>query len=443
GNAVVTIIDFAFLPQALTIYAGSSVEWVNSATTTQHTTTSSSGLWDSGVINPGGSFSVTFNNPGTYDYLCTFYPSGMTGTIYVIASLPTATPTAAITGTSTSSPTASSTPTGTRTVTPHASTPTATQTPTAQTSTSTSTPTQSRQTTTPTVTFTATPQATVPTATLTATPQTSVSTSLPTGTAMATASPPVLLLPATATGTATATAVPTQASTPAASATSQPTAIPTLTTANVTMAVSPQVPVQFAMTGPIQGSLILTSSVGGTLVFNPVPSTPNAAAAGSLGGGVVLPAGPPIDIQLQLSAPSPAGGIVRLSLPALAGSQGTFAWLQAIYDLQGQFLGYIRPAAQFDPVTNSLTFQLSPDDLHGTLFLPAFIVPAWVQNFDAGLHLYSGPTDNAIDFGAAGAQFTTFTVVAPQVAGRLYVYDPLTRNYGWINVASVGPSGAP
>ena len=66
-----------------------------------------------------------------------------------------------------------------------------------------------------------------------------------------------------------------------------------------------------------------------------------------------------------------------------------------------------------------------------------------MQNFDLDVHLYSGPTHDALDFGPSAApRFTTFTVVAPQLAGRLYVYDPISANYGWLNVSSLGPSGA-
>ena len=47
-----------------------------------HTVTSDKGLWDSGPIPPGGSYSVTFTQPGTYTYHCNNH-KGMTGTIMV------------------------------------------------------------------------------------------------------------------------------------------------------------------------------------------------------------------------------------------------------------------------------------------------------------------------------------------------------------------------
>jgi hypothetical protein len=48
-----------------------------------------------------------------------------------------------------------------------------------------------------------------------------------------------------------------------------------------------------------------------------------------------------------------------------------------------------------------------------------------------------------VDYGLAGPQFTIYTVVGPQVAGRIYVFNPTTLNYGWIDASGVGPSGPP
>src|SRR5579885_3391181 len=40
------------------------------------------GVWDSGILNPGQSFSFTFNKPGVYNYICNVHP--MSGTIVVV-----------------------------------------------------------------------------------------------------------------------------------------------------------------------------------------------------------------------------------------------------------------------------------------------------------------------------------------------------------------------
>ncbi|MBV8086171.1 MAG: hypothetical protein JO247_15300 [Chloroflexi bacterium] len=210
----------------------------------------------------------------------------------------------------------------------------------------------------------------------------------------------------------------------------------------------------------IQAALPSIANV--SVTFDPAPPLPNGAAAGSLGGGDVITVSPPIDIKIVLKdtagnpvstgAAGPAGSAgaasqtVDVNLPVLTSSQpaanGVFAWLQGTYS-GGTFVGYIRPPADFNPVTGTITVHVSVGSLQGTLFLPAVIVPAWVQNFDESAHLWSGPTADAVDFGPAGPPQTTFTVVAPQVAGRVYVFNPLTANYGWIDVASVGPSGPP
>jgi plastocyanin len=70
-----------YLPANYTVIAGSTVTWVNHDGTT-HSVTSDMGLFDSGPLPPGASFSYTFTQPGTYRYSC-FYHSWMTGTIVV------------------------------------------------------------------------------------------------------------------------------------------------------------------------------------------------------------------------------------------------------------------------------------------------------------------------------------------------------------------------
>ncbi|HEY3107828.1 MAG TPA: galactose oxidase-like domain-containing protein, partial [Chloroflexota bacterium] len=92
----VTIADFAFQPNALTVQVGQTVSWTNSGLR-NHTATSDTGLWDSGTLAQGGSFSFAFGTPGTYAYHCSIHPS-MTGTI-VVAGPPTATPTPSPTAT--------------------------------------------------------------------------------------------------------------------------------------------------------------------------------------------------------------------------------------------------------------------------------------------------------------------------------------------------------
>ena len=69
-----------FLPSSVTVDVGGTVTWINSDTVA-HTVSSGSiqegldGLFDSGFIPPGGSFSVTFDvKPGTYPYFSIHHP---------------------------------------------------------------------------------------------------------------------------------------------------------------------------------------------------------------------------------------------------------------------------------------------------------------------------------------------------------------------------------
>ncbi|HAV61958.1 MAG TPA: hypothetical protein DCY13_06295, partial [Verrucomicrobiales bacterium] len=79
----VTIVDFSFNPPSLSITAGDTVRWTNSDGV-GHTSTSDTGVWGSPLLGQGGSFSRTFNSPGTFGYHCTPHPF-MQGTIAVNA----------------------------------------------------------------------------------------------------------------------------------------------------------------------------------------------------------------------------------------------------------------------------------------------------------------------------------------------------------------------
>jgi plastocyanin len=77
----VKIVDFAFRPGTLTIAKGTRVKWTNKGAVT-HTSTSNKGVWDSGLIAPGDSFSRVFKKAGTFKYHCTIHPT-MTAKIVV------------------------------------------------------------------------------------------------------------------------------------------------------------------------------------------------------------------------------------------------------------------------------------------------------------------------------------------------------------------------
>lgn len=80
-ECIVDIRDLAFIPADIEIAAGTTVTWTNSDTM-PHTATASDGAFDSGVFDPGASFSYTFDEAGSFDYACLLHPE-MLGTIVV------------------------------------------------------------------------------------------------------------------------------------------------------------------------------------------------------------------------------------------------------------------------------------------------------------------------------------------------------------------------
>jgi plastocyanin len=71
-----------FSPANFTVKVGKSVTWSNGDGSTHTVTSTTSGLFDSGSIPSGGTYSHTFSQPGTYQYYCTIHP-WMKGTIVV------------------------------------------------------------------------------------------------------------------------------------------------------------------------------------------------------------------------------------------------------------------------------------------------------------------------------------------------------------------------
>ena len=77
----VSISNYAFNPPQLRVAPGTTVTWVNNDTVA-HTATADNGLFDSGTIQPGGSYSVIFNGAGTVTYHCAIHPE-MKGSVIV------------------------------------------------------------------------------------------------------------------------------------------------------------------------------------------------------------------------------------------------------------------------------------------------------------------------------------------------------------------------
>lgn len=174
--------------------------------------------------------------------------------------------------------------------------------------------------------------------------------------------------------------------------------------------------------------------------FEPAPSTANEVQRGSLGGGSVIPLGAPFSVTVAGNKSSS----VAFSLPSITVAPNLeFGYLAQASDSSGAFIGYIRADAKFVPSSGRQEFSVGVGDLSGAFMLPAAFQPAYVQNFGADLQIYSGWDDKAASFGPAGPQFTTFRVVAPQIGKRIYVFNPVTDNYGWIDAEGVGPAGPP
>jgi len=71
----------AYAPDELNVAAGTTVTWMNTDSVS-HTSTSDASGWNSGIVAPGGQFSVAFQTPGRYSYHCAIHP-GMVGTVVV------------------------------------------------------------------------------------------------------------------------------------------------------------------------------------------------------------------------------------------------------------------------------------------------------------------------------------------------------------------------
>ena len=79
----VAIQNFAFTPVSITVKKGTKVTWTNKDSTA-HTVTENDGKSGpaSSDVNPGQTYSFTYNTVGTFQYHCSIHPS-MTGSVTV------------------------------------------------------------------------------------------------------------------------------------------------------------------------------------------------------------------------------------------------------------------------------------------------------------------------------------------------------------------------
>lgn len=105
GGASVRIANLAYDPPTITIPPGTTVTWSNDDVT-PHTVTAVDGQFDSGIFDPGASFSWTFPEPGTFAYQCLLHPN-MQGSVVVEGeAIPASSPAPASNDTVTSAPSA-------------------------------------------------------------------------------------------------------------------------------------------------------------------------------------------------------------------------------------------------------------------------------------------------------------------------------------------------
>lgn len=76
ADVTVAMEGYSFAPTTVHITPGQTVLWINSSPLA-HTVTADDDSFDSGSVDPDGTFSQSFDSPGTYQYYCV--PHGSAG----------------------------------------------------------------------------------------------------------------------------------------------------------------------------------------------------------------------------------------------------------------------------------------------------------------------------------------------------------------------------
>ena len=82
--SAVSIDNFTFGPQSVTVKAGTTVTWTNRDDIPHGIASANNAFAKSKALDTDDSYSFTFTTPGTYQYFCYIHPH-MTGTIVVEA----------------------------------------------------------------------------------------------------------------------------------------------------------------------------------------------------------------------------------------------------------------------------------------------------------------------------------------------------------------------
>jgi plastocyanin len=76
--------SYRFDPPAIQVPAGTTVTWRNSDNFT-HSVSVVDGKFPFLNLPPGQSGAITFDQPGAYNYICTYHAQDMKGTVIVVA----------------------------------------------------------------------------------------------------------------------------------------------------------------------------------------------------------------------------------------------------------------------------------------------------------------------------------------------------------------------
>jgi plastocyanin len=82
--STLSIHNFTFTPQTLTVKVGTKVTWINKDDIPHGIASSNNAFKKSGALDTDDSYSFTFTTPGTYQYFCYLHPN-MVGSIVVEA----------------------------------------------------------------------------------------------------------------------------------------------------------------------------------------------------------------------------------------------------------------------------------------------------------------------------------------------------------------------
>jgi plastocyanin len=83
AEQTVGISEYAFSPAKLSVTAGTKVTWINHDQV-PHSVVEKDKRFHSAALDTDDSYSLTFSQPGTFQYFCSLHPR-MTGTVTVVA----------------------------------------------------------------------------------------------------------------------------------------------------------------------------------------------------------------------------------------------------------------------------------------------------------------------------------------------------------------------